>query len=62
MRDHTFMYFQIKSDLRENILKFGHFYIKTKFWVRNVYTKLLVMTTCCKQVKIINIGLSVPNK
>ena len=27
-RDYTFMYFQIKSDLREKIWKFGHFYNK----------------------------------
>ena len=27
-RDHTFMYFQIKSNLREKIWKFGHFYNK----------------------------------
>ena len=52
----TFMYFQIKSDLREKLWKFGH---KTKFRFRNLYKKLLVMTTCCKQVKIIN--LRVPN-
>ena len=55
-RDHTFMYFQIKSDLREKIWKFGHFYNKkTKSRFRNFYKKLLVMTTCCKQVKIINL-------
>ena len=35
------------------------FYNKTKFRVRYFYKKLLVMTTCCKQVKIIN--LCVPN-
>ena len=32
---------------------------KTKSRVRNFYKKLLVMTTCCKQVKIIN--LCAPN-
>ena len=58
-RDHTFMYFQIKSDLREEIWEFGHFYYKNKFRVRNFYKKMLVMTNYYKQVKIIN--LYVPN-
>ena len=32
---------------------------KIKYKVRNLYKKLLLMTACCKQVKIIN--LCVPN-
>ena len=56
-RDQTFMYFQIESDLREKIWKFWHFNNKIKFKVRNLYKKLLVMTICCKQVKIINLCL-----
>ena len=52
------MYFQIKSDLREKMWKFLHFYIftiKNKSRFRNLFKKLLVMTICCKQVKIINL-------
>ena len=50
------MYFQIKSDLREQNLGIWAFLqYKTKSRFRNFYKKLLVMTTCCKQVKIINL-------
>ena len=52
-RGQTFMYFQTESDLRETLWKFGHFNNKTRFRVRNLYKKLLVMTTCYKQVNII---------
>ena len=53
------MYFQIKSDLREKYRNLGIFTIKTKYRFRNFYKKLLLMTTCCKQVKIFH--LCVPN-
>ena len=58
-RDHTFMYFQIKSDLKEKYGNLDIFITKTKFRVKNPYKKLLIMTTYYKLVKIIN--LYVPN-
>ena len=38
-RDHTFMYFQIKSDFREKIWKFGHFYNEKPSQGLGIFTK-----------------------
>ena len=50
---------QFKEKVMEILTIKPSFNNKTKFIARKLYKKFLVMTNCCKQVKIIN--LCVPN-